>query len=249
MAASADRRKVLITGGVLSVIMIAMAVLGVWIFVRGGTPPIIQAVRQRDHTHVDELLAKKVDVNSQDSKGKTALHTAIDLSHKGIYRKLLENGADPNICDSVGTSVVHLAAEQSDSFWLQEALEHGGDPNRLNEGSSFAPGRTPLFYAISYRQSESGVLLINAGADVNCKDGHGETPLFFAMGAGMYDLMVAMIEVGADPTAKLGHDQSVTLLDLWKFDEDYESLVSHEKRESYRKLRAILIEKGFLSAE
>lgn len=209
--------------------------------------PLNRAILLRDRGRLETVLGQSPSLNEQGRYGNTALHTAIEVQDKETYQKLLERHADPDICNHVGTSVMHLAAEQSDVYWIKEAFRHGGNPNQLNLGNRYFPDRTPIFYAINARRTECVLELIRAGADLNHKDGNASRPLEAAMGAGMYEAMIAMIKSGADPMAKLGPNQKVTILDMWKFDKSYESLISDDhRRDMYRRLVTLLRERGFL---
>lgn len=46
---------------------------------------------------------------------------------------------------------------------------------------------------------EAVSLLLERGADINCRDRHGETPLIRACGGGWVGLVSYLLERGADP--------------------------------------------------
>ncbi len=220
--------------------------LCVWLSLSAGCSDkrLVNSIKSGDAQLSDKLLAEGVDVNARGTGGETSLHAAIKAGNKDIYTKLLTKGADPNICDAQGTSAVHLAAEQSDVFWLHEALQHGGNPNQPNTGNRHSPNSTPIYYAIDARQSRNVVELIDAGADVNHSSQYGRRPLRVAMGNGLYDAMIKLIEAGADP--RLGQFDDSILNGSW-FDDGRENQIdSEDKKRSYRALKALLVEKGYL---
>lgn len=62
---------------------------------------------------------------------------------------------------------------------------------------------TPLLVAASLETPDIGLLLIEAGADVNAKDTNGSTPLIWAaQKCGLQELVKALVEAGADVNAK-----------------------------------------------
>jgi hypothetical protein len=66
-------------------------------------------------------------------------------------------------------------------------------------------GRTALHYAIGQRRGDIVELLIQRGADVNCKvgdgvAGHGDTPLLIAVMTGDQQVVRRLLDTGADPT-------------------------------------------------
>jgi len=129
--------------------------------------------------------------------------------NKEGFTKLLEHGADPNVLDAKGAAVMNYAASEEDPFWLAQALKHKGNPNLLNEGNTFFPGSTPLFYAISAKRPANAKLLIAGGADLNAKDGYGLFPLLSAAMRPAYDIVYTLLEAGADYQQKDAHGQTV----------------------------------------
>ena len=49
-------------------------------------------------------------VNSADKHGKTPLHCAAYLGHKGMAKLLIDSGARVNLADAHGRTPLHLAA-------------------------------------------------------------------------------------------------------------------------------------------
>jgi ankyrin repeat protein len=134
-------------------------------------------------------------------------------------------------------------ATEKDPFWLQQALLHGGDPNASNAGNRHSPGSTPIYYAVDARRTENVKILIKARADVNRRNGYGEILLREALLAGTCEMVVDLLEAGADPQLKDNHGHDFV---EWMQDYDERFVHQEENKPWFRKIRAILIERGLL---
>jgi hypothetical protein len=95
-----------------------------------------------------ELRAKlhltNVDINSEDSYGRTNVYWATVKGKTEALQLLLVHGADPNRANRIGENPLYLAAASERTEALQLLLQHGGDPNRASKY-----GRTPVSIAVS----------------------------------------------------------------------------------------------------
>jgi ankyrin repeat protein len=207
---------------------------------------LIRAIRVGDIEMANSVLEDgRFQFKASDHFGRTALLQALASNNKPIYVKLLDRGANPNLCDSQGVCVMNEAAAADDCFWLAEALAHGGDPNAPNTGNRHYPGSTPIFYAAYARKPENARLLIKAGANLNHVDDHGQMLLRRALYSAPIEMLVDLLEAGADPLLKDGYGGNFVDL-ISKYNE---SMVrTEEKKQSFRRIRAILIERGLLKA-
>jgi len=80
------------------------------------------AAEAGDMGRLNEVLASNVDVNSLDSKGRTALILAINRGHIDVVKALLAHGADATKVDSHGMSP-KAAAHARGSFEIQAAID------------------------------------------------------------------------------------------------------------------------------
>jgi len=83
-----------------------------------------------------------------------------------------------------GKTAVHVAVEEAYTHILKVLLEF--NPNlELEDGE----GEKPLHACAFNNQPEAARLLLDAGADINCKNLKGNTPLMIAGALGHYSLL------------------------------------------------------------
>jgi ankyrin repeat protein len=96
--------------------------------IQGSTPPFIEAVRNNSSEIMEIMLRKNnINLNAQDSEGKTALLVAVHNGATGVVKLLLERGVSPYIADNTGNLPLHYA--YSEGYLeivalLQEAMLH-----------------------------------------------------------------------------------------------------------------------------
>jgi uncharacterized protein len=130
----------------------------------------------------------------------TALGENLDLNgasfhgHWQLCEFLVERGADVNhALPDTGETPLHAALCKANrpayNLVLKVLLANGADPNRATkagaETGSFmrdcrTRGETPLHRAAAFGDAEAIQLLLNAGAALDARDGHGDTPLSWA---------------------------------------------------------------------
>jgi ankyrin repeat protein len=132
---------------------------------------------------IKTLLEKKININSQDNTGKTALHkpfwSGLAESIKlEIAKLLIEKGADANIkCYKSLQTPLHRALIQNSSETIITLLLNAkADPNSQN-----IMGGTPLMLAVSHVQANIIPLLLTAGAQVNIVSKNNMTALLIAV--------------------------------------------------------------------
>ncbi|MBI5820715.1 MAG: ankyrin repeat domain-containing protein [Verrucomicrobia bacterium] len=208
------------------------------------------AVQQGNLAEIDRLISAGADASAVGKNGASPLMYAFAAKNKRVFLRLLERGADPNKHESDGPSITHLAAGVGnavwhDSYWLEAVLRHGGDPNlEMRAGSPQARNpndkTTPLHWAIQGFSTPNVKLLIQAGADLNRKDGlSGNTPAMNAAVKRMYEDVYLLLQAGADFRARNDHD-----LDLACYAVNDQPPVEGEARRWQDKVLAFLEQKG-----
>lgn len=151
-------------------------------------------------------LNEGANVNASDSRGKTALMSAIKYSETDTVNVLLKAGADINAKDEDGkTTLMYVFSyPHSKDDMVKILIEAGADINARNED-----GDTALMLAAQYAEKPETVqLLIKAGADVNAKNDMGYTVLMNAadnsMNPAVQDIIAVLLDAGADISVKKG---------------------------------------------
>lgn len=126
---------------------------------------------------IQDLLVRRVDVNTIGENGCTVLWTAAHNGHLESIRTLIQAGADVNIKNRIdGWSPLMIAA-LTHQAWSDGTLEAWGEDRS--------------------KQIEVVRLLIEAGADVNVTDDKGNTVLFLAKQARNDEIIQILLEAGA----------------------------------------------------
>jgi hypothetical protein len=127
---------------------------------------------QRGHKQILQvlLLRSDMDVNQQDSDGRTPLIHAVIEDHESAARLLLAHGARIGILDCDARSAIHWAVLRQNvrilALLLNHRLEH--EPE-LAIDTYDKTGWTPLHMAIERGFEPCLVLLLEMGADINAK--------------------------------------------------------------------------------
>ena len=138
---------------------------------------LTSASRYGDLLRVKTLLATKVDVNSKDDQGFTALALASEGRHLEVVQALLAAGADVNArCRDGFTALMFLLQGTSpkDESLAQTLIAAGANVNAQAEN-----GTTALMMAL--HNPKVIQILLAAGADVNARDEDGNTALMNAL--------------------------------------------------------------------
>lgn len=129
------------------------------------------------------LSTGKIDINSSDNHGRTALHNAVWGSAGG------------RLGEKWGVS------DRDSPECAQLLLEYGADPNFKDD-----TGNTPLNIACSTFGVDCLRLLISFGADINMKNNYGTTPFLSACFRGNYECWKILYEYKElDPFVKTQH--------------------------------------------
>ena len=165
------------------------------------------------------LLEHGADINEVDDFGRTPLQFAVarrcvsKWGNVDFVQFLLDHGAAVNMRANNGFSVLHLT---TDSDMIELLLQHGADPNAVDKDFGISPlymhidrgaifyrergekldANPPEWYAGCLRRVE---LLLDAGADPNCRTMDGETPLHRAVRMLNYSVARELLGRGANP--------------------------------------------------
>ena len=159
---------------------------------------LVEAVRSQQSAAVMALLAEKVDVDSSQTDGATALHWAAFLDNVEMVQALLGAGANVNALNDLGVTPLWLACNGGSADTVEQLLRAGADANH-----SLPWGETPLMAAARTGNVRAVKLLSAHGADVNAREGfRGQTALMWAIAEHHAYAVAALIELGADVQAR-----------------------------------------------
>jgi uncharacterized protein len=144
------------------------------------------------------LLEAKADPNAPLLSGETPLMSAADQGHVDAVRALLEHGADVNVGESKGgqTALMWAVANRYPDI-AKVLVEHGADVRARSKGDF-----TPLLFAAQQGDVETGLILLEAGADVNeSRNRDRMTALMVASVSGNTEFAALLLDRGANPNA------------------------------------------------
>jgi ankyrin repeat protein len=173
------------------------AMLAVAATAAAETSALITAARNADLAAVRALVQQRVDVNSAEGDGATALHWASYRDQVEIADVLLRAGADANAANDLGATPLWLAAQNGSTAMTRRLLEAGANPNK-----ALLAGETPLMVAARAGSAEIVELLAAKGADVNAHATRGQTALMWAVAQKHPAVVKVLIARGADIHAR-----------------------------------------------
>ena len=159
---------------------------------------LIEAVKRGDTAAVRALLRQRVDVNTPEVDGTTALHWAVHRDDVETVDLLLGAGADVAAANRYGVVPLSLACLNGSAVIVETLLDAGADPNATQSG-----GETALMTAARTGVVEPVRLLLDAGADANATESlKGQTALMWAAAENHAATIDTLVEAGADSNAR-----------------------------------------------
>jgi ankyrin repeat protein len=135
----------------------------------------------------------RVNIETQDEIGWTALTHAASCGHEAVAYLLIRNGASLNSTDKNGYGALHWAAFYGHHNVVKLLLERHANANARSK-----LGWTPLMQAATQGHTLAAAYLLNAGADVNQISNDHWTALHKASANGHADVVRLLLEKGAD---------------------------------------------------
>jgi uncharacterized protein len=160
---------------------------------------IADAAMNRNKEAVRSLLQKKVDVNSTQVDGTTALHWAVRADDLETADLLIRAGANVSATNREGVTPMQLAAVNGNAAMMEKLIKAGANPNAPL--SKF--GDTALMLAARTGKIDGVKLLLDNGAQVNAVETWGGTTvLMWAVSERNLEAVKLLISHGADVNAR-----------------------------------------------
>jgi len=166
------------------------------------TNVLFRASEKNDINLIQELLLnKKIDPNTKNEHGETALHYAARKGHGEAVALLISHKADLKVTGNrdtaLGMTPLHYAiSEPKENCAMTVLIDHKAELTALD-----AFGNTPLQIAASKGYDGTVEMLIRAKADVNTPNYSGLTPLHCAARDGKTTTVKTLLKLRADITA------------------------------------------------
>src|SRR5512142_2665150 len=143
----------------------------------GNDLRLVDAVQHRQKAAVLSLLKQKIDVNTPQPDGATALAWAAHWDDLETADLLIRGGANANAANDYGVTPLSLACTNRSAAMVEKLLKAGADPN-----AALLSGETPLMTCSRTGGAELVQALLIHGANVNSKDNRrGQTALMWAL--------------------------------------------------------------------
>lgn len=166
---------------------------------------LVKSAEFNDPRGIQQQLQQGVDPNRTDSRGRTALFTAVrEGSERALAVLLASPQVDVNAVNANGETALMLAAIRGSLPMAQALVKRGAAINR--------EGWTPLHYACSGPDNGVAAFLIAQGAELNARSDNGTTPLMMAARYGAGHLVALLLKAGAEPRA--ANEQELTAADF-----------------------------------
>ncbi len=160
---------------------------------------LADAAQRMDRAKIRTLLKQRVDVNTPQIDGMTALHWAAYKDDLEIAALLVRAGANVNAANRYGVTALSLACTNGNAALVELLLEAKADPNAALPG-----GETPLMTAARTGRVTAVKALLSHGATVESKDERrGQSALMWAAAEGHAEVAKALVDAGADFRARL----------------------------------------------
>ena len=160
--------------------------------------PLIDAVKAGDREAALALVAQRVDVNTPEADGTTALHWAVQRNDLELVTRLIRAGANVNAKNDYGATPMSEAAIVASAPLLEALVEAGADVESPN-----ADGQTTLMVVARTSQVDAARLLVARGANVNAVERwRGQSALMWAAAQGQPAMVRELVARGADVNAR-----------------------------------------------
>ncbi|MDF3047405.1 MAG: hypothetical protein K0R73_523 [Candidatus Midichloriaceae bacterium] len=211
------------------------------------------AIKKNDLELIKKLLESGVDINCKNYFGETPLIALIPKFNEEIFEFLLENGADINAKSHNGETAFHKALSKYDPEIVNKILAKKPEIDL----HGFVNHRSILEYALKYGNYEIAKFLLSQGANIFGEEKGVDYSLLYAIEQGYIDIVQELLDKGANVNSLYSvvdasgiHDKERKTSALYRalslVSKGYikESNGYFAKRDTYKKIARLLLEKG-----
>ena len=155
---------------------------------------LVTAVKNSDRAAVSTLLQQKIDVNSPEADGTTALHWSVRADDLDTTDRLIKAGANVKAANRYGITPLYLASVNGSAPMIEKLLKAGASANEVSN-----EGETALMTAARTGNAAAARVLLDNGAQVDAKETwQGQTALMWAVAQKHPEMVKELIARGAD---------------------------------------------------
>lgn len=160
-------------------------------------PPVHRALRAGNMAELRQQAQVKAALEERYGRGMTPLQAAIFLGRREFALELIGLGADVNAIAPDGSTPLTLAVDKGYGDVIDRLLAAGALIDPRTEGAG------PLFSALRTERMDLFERFLQAGANVERRNGLGETPLYVAAARGQLPFAERLLQAGAAIDAAL----------------------------------------------
>ena len=159
---------------------------------------LVEAARNQNKNLVRALLQQRVDVNTTEADGATALHWAVHWDDLETADRLIRAGANSNAANDFGVTPLSLACANANTAMVRRLLQAGANPN-----AAASTGESALMTAARTGNVDVVKALLAKGADANAREkARNQTALMWAVAEQHPEIVRLLAGHGADLHAR-----------------------------------------------
>lgn len=125
---------------------------------------------------IASLKEDDIDINNQDSMGRTLLHLAIKMNDYKLFKLFVSSGVILDLANEQGEAPIHRAVIENKLDFVKYLVNNGAD---INIGAE--QEQTPLHLAVINGNLEMVKYLVDHGADIYLLDERNNLPIDYAI--------------------------------------------------------------------